>query len=86
MHELSSNDVVFSALGEMNQRFSHAFEGTALVLKSPMRFGLDDLVRSTVEALGDLCAGGIFLLSASGLAVAVSGGHHGRRHSAVLAM
>lgn len=51
MHELSSNDVVFSALGEMNQRFSHAFEGTALVLKSPMRFGLDDLVRSTVEAL-----------------------------------
>ncbi len=51
MHELNSNDVVTGMLGSLNEAFSNAFDGTALCLRSPMTFGLDDKVRSVTDAL-----------------------------------
>ncbi|WP_307370626.1 SDH family Clp fold serine proteinase [Peteryoungia aggregata] len=37
----------------MNARFAEAFDGTAIILRSPMRFGLDDVVRQQIELIAE---------------------------------
>ncbi len=70
MHQLTSNDVVNGMLSSLNDAFSNAFNGTALCLRSPMTFGLDDKIRSVVDALADdrTCESGrlVVMLETSG--------------------
>ena len=53
MKSIKANDLIENELKECNRRLGEHLKSDVLVLKSPIRFGLDDTIRSEVENLHD---------------------------------
>ena len=47
----TSNELIEAELQSLNQKLAGHFSADALLLRSPIRFGLDDLIRNEVESL-----------------------------------
>jgi hypothetical protein len=50
---LKGNDLIEAELKALNQRLADYLKSDVLVLKAPIRFGLDDAIRTEVEGLHD---------------------------------
>ena len=53
MGTIKANDLVEFVLSESNKAVADYFSSDALILKSPIRFGLDNIVRTEIETLKD---------------------------------